>query len=568
MSSAGVGGSRSVTRPQTTTTQSTSSPPAQTPLQTLLSGSPQLKTNQDLINHLYKQGGGTWDGASAEAAKLGVDLKSLTGSRNAALPRDGVTGAQDTQGTGGATPTQDGFVAGNGWDDTSNVTGRVKPQFDSSSSNTTLPVDDKAKSQLDTALQQARQGITAPRAHREGRDNINTPQGAADATAKHVGPETGGAPELNRGGARSYSKTVGGGQTRTTTSSSTFNGHGNNSTETNVNADFGSRGKVTSQTKTTNSADADGGSSSVTTRDSNVSRNGRTSQSTSEDVSITDKDGRTLRAQDKVTESGDKLSASSSESDTVESRKSGREQVREAATDAVKNAKATIYHKEVKLAEGAFTEGAEKFNERAKVGRDPEDWTTGKYDGTGAGAKVQVLNYEASAGAGAYAQGGKLYAGADVSAAANLVSVQGRAQAGTSSSVVGAVSAQGEAKVGAEGTAGARLSVDLSKNPTVELSAGAKAFAGAKAEGSVAYQNRYAGVTAKGEASAGIGGEAAAGVSLKDGHLKAGVTLSGTLGLGLGGKIEVDVNVGAIAKDSWDGAKAGASWVGEKLGWW
>jgi hypothetical protein len=40
-----------------------------------------LKTNQDLINHAYKQGGGTWAGASRVAQQLGVNLNDLVKNR-------------------------------------------------------------------------------------------------------------------------------------------------------------------------------------------------------------------------------------------------------------------------------------------------------------------------------------------------------------------------------------------------------------------------------------------------------------------------------------------------------
>lgn len=40
-----------------------------------------LKSNQDLINHAYKQGGGTWAGASRVAQQLGVNLNDLVKNR-------------------------------------------------------------------------------------------------------------------------------------------------------------------------------------------------------------------------------------------------------------------------------------------------------------------------------------------------------------------------------------------------------------------------------------------------------------------------------------------------------
>ncbi len=40
-----------------------------------------LRTNQDLINHFYRQGGDTWDGAIAAATPYGVDMKKLAAHR-------------------------------------------------------------------------------------------------------------------------------------------------------------------------------------------------------------------------------------------------------------------------------------------------------------------------------------------------------------------------------------------------------------------------------------------------------------------------------------------------------
>lgn len=57
------------------------------PLTQLLEANPGLRTNQDLINHLYRQGGGTWEGATRAASDLGIDINALSQSRDAALPR-------------------------------------------------------------------------------------------------------------------------------------------------------------------------------------------------------------------------------------------------------------------------------------------------------------------------------------------------------------------------------------------------------------------------------------------------------------------------------------------------
>ncbi|MCB9639935.1 MAG: hypothetical protein H6727_13660 [Myxococcales bacterium] len=53
-----------------------------------------LRTNQDLINHFYGAGGGTWDGAIAAAEPYGVDMKKLAANRGASIDV-GPTATQD-----------------------------------------------------------------------------------------------------------------------------------------------------------------------------------------------------------------------------------------------------------------------------------------------------------------------------------------------------------------------------------------------------------------------------------------------------------------------------------------
>lgn len=72
--------------------QSPVAPPAQSPLaQAQAQGN--LRTNQDLINHCYKNGGNTWAGASRVAQSLGADLNALTRSRGADIGSAGATAA-------------------------------------------------------------------------------------------------------------------------------------------------------------------------------------------------------------------------------------------------------------------------------------------------------------------------------------------------------------------------------------------------------------------------------------------------------------------------------------------
>jgi hypothetical protein len=84
-------------------------PPAATPskLEALRQAHPELKTNQDLVNHLYKQGGNTWEGASRAGSDVGVKLNSLVRNRQAPLPAVSTTAPTTTAPTTTtpATPT-------------------------------------------------------------------------------------------------------------------------------------------------------------------------------------------------------------------------------------------------------------------------------------------------------------------------------------------------------------------------------------------------------------------------------------------------------------------------------
>ncbi len=71
-------------------------------LSRLLVSSPQLKTHQDLVNHFYGQGGGTWEGAAQAAREQGVDMQDLLRDRQATLPRPTAVTASSTNTT---TPT-------------------------------------------------------------------------------------------------------------------------------------------------------------------------------------------------------------------------------------------------------------------------------------------------------------------------------------------------------------------------------------------------------------------------------------------------------------------------------
>ncbi|HEY1097908.1 MAG TPA: hypothetical protein VGF99_03230, partial [Myxococcota bacterium] len=93
----------------TTPTETPAATPAAAPASTPATSQPQFKTNQDLINYAYKQGGGTWEGASRVAREHGTTLNALVRDRNGtppvSSPRTG--GTDSAPGTTPATPGTD-----------------------------------------------------------------------------------------------------------------------------------------------------------------------------------------------------------------------------------------------------------------------------------------------------------------------------------------------------------------------------------------------------------------------------------------------------------------------------
>ena len=67
-----------------------------TAMERLRQENPHLRTNHDLINHCYKQGGGTWEGASREARALGTSMGSLIRDRGGQLGTPSTTAPSTT----------------------------------------------------------------------------------------------------------------------------------------------------------------------------------------------------------------------------------------------------------------------------------------------------------------------------------------------------------------------------------------------------------------------------------------------------------------------------------------
>ena len=78
---------------------------AETTASTPTPAAPAFKTNQDLINHCYKVGGGTWEGASRVARENGTSLNALVRDRNGTppitTPRAGLDETPSTPGADG-----------------------------------------------------------------------------------------------------------------------------------------------------------------------------------------------------------------------------------------------------------------------------------------------------------------------------------------------------------------------------------------------------------------------------------------------------------------------------------
>jgi len=83
------------------------------PLDNLVSQNPDLKTNQDLINHFYEKGGNTWDGAQNAAKPYDVDINTLSQNRNGQINAGASTPSTGTTAPGTVTPGQTPTPASN-----------------------------------------------------------------------------------------------------------------------------------------------------------------------------------------------------------------------------------------------------------------------------------------------------------------------------------------------------------------------------------------------------------------------------------------------------------------------
>lgn len=179
--------------------------------------------------------------------------------------------------------------------------------------------------------------------------------------------------------------------------------------------------------------------------------------------------------------------------------------------------------------------------------------TVGYNSKTKYGQEGHSLDVEYGAGAKGEATG-SVKVGKDGATAKGSASVRaglyGEASAKQSLGKYASVSASGKALVGGEASTNGEIGYVTGKGATI--SGQASAFAGAKVEGgvtgSVGYGDyQFLVVSAKGQASAGIGGSANFTVSYKDGKFKIGAGLAATLGLGVGASTEVTFSPAQLA---------------------
>ena len=305
---------------------------------------------------------------------------------------------------------------------------------------------------------------------------------------------------------------------------------------------------VTSSSSTSTTHSADGLSTSVHNREA-MGRNqqGQSVHSLSESVDIRDRrTGQSVSENTRVSQGSNGRLRGSTETDEEE------EGIERRPADSV-NATGRLF--ETTLAGDNQYHGVATVDHRMTR------------DETGAGYEAHALAAQGKVDAGGTVnlKSGEVNVGVNAQGRADLVGASGRAQVGSTSTTAGAGFVEGEAHVGARGEAGAGVGVDLSRGE-VQARIGGEVFAGAEVRGTAGYENRYGGVSVTARGQAGIGGAAGAEVSLKDGNLRAHADLGAAVGLGGRVTVDVNVNLGNVASDAWEGVKDGAGAVSNFVG--
>lgn len=127
-----------------------------------------LETNQDLINHFYREGGGTWNGAQEAAQRNGADLSQLVQDRLGSIRADGSPGTTGrptpTAPTNGATPPVATPATGHAAPVTQPGNGGVQDVLNTARNELALGVRENAGSNEDRQghIRRYRNAVTAP----------------------------------------------------------------------------------------------------------------------------------------------------------------------------------------------------------------------------------------------------------------------------------------------------------------------------------------------------------------------------------------------------------------------
>lgn len=544
------------------------------PLQDLIAANPQIK-NPDLI----------FPGQQLNVPGRSQGAQGNTGTQGS-TGTQGTTGGAPTTGTGATTTATTSSTQHDSFATGAQPTQTQRPTTPSGSSQPTVQADPQAQAQFQQQLRQTRMqqqsGTSVSQTNQQPGGTPNAPgngqnltygkgwaateqkdlhfvtgkdynggQGAevpgnTSRSGSTVGLSTARGSNGFRTTTTSNSRTDAGGTERNSSTRTVDNQgtrreqtlsladrNGNSQTETNTTATYRGRGQVTSRTQT-DVTNENGATTTQTRRDATVrGRNGSTMTSTEDNTTVRDNaTGQSVTTRDRVTERNGGLSGTSGTEETRGSR--AREMARRVGEHTEANAQVT------------FVEATRQDRlAGVNLGSDPRQLRE-----TGAGLDVSVGRLEMKGGVGATAnlRTGQVNVGASGSIQADAINIAGRAQVGRSDSVAGAGYVQGEARIGANASGGVGVQVDPRRGTAV-VRAGVEGFAGAEATGRVGYENRYFGAAVEGKAQAGIGGAAAASIGLENGNFRMRADLGACVGLGARVKVDINVNVGAIAQD-------------------
>jgi lysozyme family protein len=120
--------------------------PERTALQKLLDENPGIKTNQDLINYFFRQGGNDWARSEAAARKVGADLNALVKNRKGSAAEYAAAAAKNAPVSGPITVDQSAGVV--------KATGTLRSAYDdyAKSIEKGIQIDSKYSSQIEATM--------------------------------------------------------------------------------------------------------------------------------------------------------------------------------------------------------------------------------------------------------------------------------------------------------------------------------------------------------------------------------------------------------------------------------